>query len=69
MTPYVSISPRATNVNYLDLDLGVSSNHPTTVEEARSLGEKYFFHNYENLVKVKSTIDPYNVSPILREIL
>jgi len=61
MTPYVSNSPRASYVNYLDLDLGVAPNGTATVEEARSWGEKYFVHNYDRLVKVKSTIDPYNV--------
>jgi len=61
MTPYVSNSPRASYVNYLDLDLGVAPNGTATVEEARSWGEKYFVHNYDRLVKIKSTIDPYNV--------
>ena len=61
MAPYVSNSPRAAYVNYPDLDLGVAPNGTATVEEARSWGEKYFVHNYDRLVKVKSTIDPYNV--------
>ena len=61
MTPYVSNSPRASYVNYLDLDLGVAPNGTTTVEEARSWGEKYYVDNYDRLVKVKSRIDPYNV--------
>jgi len=61
LTPYVSSSPRASYVNYLDLDLGVAPNGTATVEEARSWGEKYFVNNYDRLVKVKSTIDPYNV--------
>jgi len=61
MTPYVSNSPRAAYVNYIDLDLGIARNGTATVEEARSWGEKYFVHNYDRLVKVKSKIDPYNV--------
>ena len=61
MTPYVSNSPRTSYVNYLDLDLGVAANGTATVEEGRSWGEKYYVHNYDRLVKVKSTIDPYNV--------
>ena len=61
MTPYVSNSPRASYVNFVDLDLGVAPNGTATVEEARSWGEKYFADNYDKLVKVKSTIDPNNV--------
>lgn len=61
LTPYVSSSPRASYVNYLDLDLGVAPNGTATVEEGRSWGEKYFVNNYDRLVKIKSTIDPYNV--------
>lgn len=61
MAPYVSNSPRAAYVNYLDLDLGVAPNGTATVEEGRSWGEKYFVNNYDRLVKVKSAIDPNNV--------
>eukprot|EP00253_Pinus_taeda_P032676 PITA_32676 len=61
MAPYVSDSPRAAYVNYLDLDLGVAPNGMDTVEEGRSWGEKYFVNNYDRLVKIKSTIDPNNV--------
>eukprot|EP00253_Pinus_taeda_P030902 PITA_30902 len=61
MAAYVSNSPRAAYVNYLDLDLGVAPNGTDTVEEGRSWGEKYFVNNYDRLVKIKSTIDPNNV--------
>ncbi|GLJ16640.1 hypothetical protein SUGI_0285610 [Cryptomeria japonica] len=61
MSPYVSHSPRAAYVNYLDLDLGFSSSGSSSVEEARSWGEKYFLGNFDRLVKVKSQVDPHNV--------
>ncbi|KAH9289370.1 hypothetical protein KI387_033487 [Taxus chinensis] len=58
MTPYVSKSPRAAYVNYLDLDLG---NGSSTVEQARSWGEKYFGDNFDRLVQVKTEFDPNNI--------
>uniref|UniRef100_A0A0D6QUL3 FAD-binding PCMH-type domain-containing protein n=1 Tax=Araucaria cunninghamii TaxID=56994 RepID=A0A0D6QUL3_ARACU len=61
MTPYVSKSPRAAYVNYIDLDLGSAPNGTATVQEARSWGESYFGANYDRLVTVKTKIDPYNV--------
>lgn len=62
MSPYVSMSPRAAYVNYPDLDLGSAPfNGTSSVEEARKWGEKYFLHNFDRLVQVKSRVDPLNV--------
>jgi hypothetical protein len=62
MTPYVSMFPRAAYVNYPDLDLGSAPfNGTSSVEEARAWGEKYFLHNFNRLVQVKSRVDPRNV--------
>jgi len=44
-------------------------NGTVVVEEVRSQGEKYCFHNYVRLVKVKSTIDTYNVFTTSQNIL
>ncbi|KAH9294349.1 hypothetical protein KI387_040447, partial [Taxus chinensis] len=54
MEPYVSHSPRAAYVNYLDLDLGSAFNGSATVEEARAWGDKYFHGNFDRLVKAKT---------------
>lgn len=74
MAPYVSKSPRAAYVNYIDLDLGVMGSRMNqgggttgagkcsgAVEAARAWGEKYFLGNYERLVRAKTIIDPDNV--------
>ncbi|XP_057844431.2 berberine bridge enzyme-like D-1 [Cryptomeria japonica] len=62
MTPYVSNSPRAAYVNYVDLDLGhASANGTSTVEQAQSWGEKYFGGNFLRLVQIKTKFDPNNV--------
>ncbi|OVA19939.1 FAD linked oxidase [Macleaya cordata] len=68
MTPFVSTGPRAAYVNYLDLDLGeMNLLNGTTVmasdavKIARVWGEKYFFKNYDRLVRAKTLIDPNNV--------
>ncbi|KAK2966924.1 hypothetical protein RJ640_013467 [Escallonia rubra] len=66
MTPYVSSSPRAAYINYMDLDLGVTDllnngGANDAVEEARVWGEKYFLNNYDRLVRAKTVIDPDNV--------
>ncbi|KAK3121074.1 hypothetical protein QOZ80_8BG0645640 [Eleusine coracana subsp. coracana] len=75
MGPYVSNSPRAAYINYMDLDLGTnnwssswiddggdgdSSPNPE-VEAARVWGERYFLGNYDRLVRAKTLIDPDNV--------
>ncbi|XP_076917304.1 berberine bridge enzyme-like D-2 [Bidens hawaiensis] len=68
MTPYVARSPRATYVNYMDVDVGVMNwiktkveSNDDAVEMCREWGEKYFGNNYDRLVKAKTQIDPYNV--------
>ncbi|XP_059065207.1 berberine bridge enzyme-like 26 [Cryptomeria japonica] len=60
MEPYVSSSPRAAYVNFLDLDLGSSCNGQASIEEARVWGENYFDANFDRLVKAKTQVDPYN---------
>ncbi|XP_059063673.1 berberine bridge enzyme-like D-2 [Cryptomeria japonica] len=57
MEPYVSHSPRAAYINFLDLDLGTSHD---SVEEARVWGEKYFGANFDRLVDAKTQVDPAN---------
>ncbi|KAK3122777.1 hypothetical protein QOZ80_8AG0618160 [Eleusine coracana subsp. coracana] len=75
MGPYVSNSPRAAYINYMDLDLGTnnwssaiddggdgeSSSPNPEVEAARVWGERYFLSNYDRLVRAKTLIDPDNV--------
>ncbi|KAL5708918.1 cinnamyl-alcohol dehydrogenase [Ranunculus cassubicifolius] len=60
MTPYVSNSPRASYLNYRDLDLGVNKDVNTSYEEAKVWGEKYFGVNFQRLALVKSKVDPEN---------
>lgn len=61
MTPFVP-SPRASYVNVIDLDLGISSgSNDDEVEMARVWGEKYFSHNYDRLVRAKTQIDPNHI--------
>ncbi|GLJ10653.1 hypothetical protein SUGI_0132510 [Cryptomeria japonica] len=62
MTHYVSKSPRGAYVNYIDLDLGhASANGTSTVQQAKSWGEKYFGVNFFRLVHVKTKFDPNNI--------
>nr|GMD26146.1 reticuline oxidase-like [Ipomoea batatas] len=64
MTPYVSSSPRAAYVNYIDFDLGILENMDDdgdVVEKSRGWGEMYFLKNYDRLVRAKTMIDPLNV--------
>ncbi|KAL9437477.1 hypothetical protein AB3S75_023359 [Citrus x aurantiifolia] len=67
MTPFVSWSPRAAYINYMDIDLGemelINSSFPSkdAVEIARVWGEKYLLKNYDRLVKAKTIIDPNNI--------
>ncbi|WCJ24354.1 FAD-binding Berberine family protein [Euphorbia peplus] len=60
MTPYVSKNPRSAFLNYRDLDIGVNSWGPKSIEEGDIYGHKYFGVNYERLVKVKTAVDPTN---------
>lgn len=57
MEPSVTHSPRASYVNFLDLDLGTGQG---SVEEARIWGEKYFGANFDRLVDAKTKVDPAN---------
>ncbi|POO01103.1 Xanthine dehydrogenase C subunit [Trema orientale] len=61
MTPYVSTNPRGAYLNYRDLDLGKNNEEgPTSYEQARIWGEKYFGNNFKRLVHVKTKVDPMN---------
>ncbi|OAY47184.1 berberine bridge enzyme-like 13 [Manihot esculenta] len=60
MTPYVSMFPRAAYVNYRDLDLGMNKKTNTSFMEAAAWGNKYFKHNFNRLVRVKTKVDPEN---------
>ncbi|KAL5708330.1 cinnamyl-alcohol dehydrogenase [Ranunculus cassubicifolius] len=60
MTPYVSKSPRASYLNYKDLDLGVNDDVSTSYLETSAWGSKYFKNNFERLMSVKSKVDPEN---------
>jgi hypothetical protein len=54
---HVSRNPRRAYVNYNDLDIGVG----TTYQEASTTwGRRYFNHNFERLVKIKTLVDPNN---------
>lgn len=57
MGPYVSKNPRASYVNYRDLDLGVNGNG-SSYSSARVWGVKYFKKNFERLARVKGRVDP-----------
>ncbi|KAL8512700.1 hypothetical protein ACS0TY_018990 [Phlomoides rotata] len=61
LTPYVENSPRASYLNYKDLDLGV--NNPTgktSYAQASVWGRKYFKNNFDRLIRVKTDVDPKN---------
>lgn len=67
MAPYVSSTPRAAYINYMDFDLGVMQalssavQVDNAVDVARVWGEKYFLKNYDRLVRAKTMIDPFNI--------
>lgn len=58
MTPYVSKNPRASFLNYRDIEIGVNLNG--TLEEGKVYGSKYFKGNFDRLVDVKTRFDPHN---------
>ncbi|KAE7996035.1 hypothetical protein FH972_000784 [Carpinus fangiana] len=60
MAPYVSKSPRASYVNYRDLDIGSNGKGNTSYRMASIWGNKYFKNNFDRLVRVKTTVDPAN---------
>uniref|UniRef100_A0A7N0TN83 FAD-binding PCMH-type domain-containing protein n=1 Tax=Kalanchoe fedtschenkoi TaxID=63787 RepID=A0A7N0TN83_KALFE len=53
-TPYVSSSPRATYLNYRDLDIG------TNAGGNKQFGYMYFKKNFDRLIKIKTAVDPDN---------
>ncbi|KAH0453809.1 hypothetical protein IEQ34_018133 [Dendrobium chrysotoxum] len=62
MTPYVSKNPRATYLNYRDLDIGTDvMGNKTTYWEARRWGECYYKGNFKRLALVKGEVDPNNM--------
>ncbi|XP_022152442.1 berberine bridge enzyme-like 18 [Momordica charantia] len=61
LTPFVSKNPRATYLNYRDLDIGMNNkNGCTSYEKASVWGLKYFKGNFKRLVRVKIKVDPTN---------
>jgi len=46
--------------NYRDLDLGMTKNTDTSIEEASVWGTKYFKDYFYRLVHVKTKVDPDN---------
>lgn len=60
MKPYVSHSPRASYVNYRDLDLGINKKLNTSYSEAVIWGRKYFKKNFKRLARTKTRTDPHN---------
>ncbi|XP_010667595.2 berberine bridge enzyme-like 8 [Beta vulgaris subsp. vulgaris] len=61
MTPYVSKYPRQAYFNYRDLDLGVNKHDGiSSFLEGMKYGIQYFKDNYDNLVKIKTIVDPDN---------
>ncbi|XWS61137.1 hypothetical protein CRYUN_Cryun07bG0099700 [Craigia yunnanensis] len=60
MSSFVSKSPRATYINYRDLDIGTNNEGNTSYTQASIWGRKYFKNNFDRLVLVKTMIDPEN---------
>ncbi|MCO5566800.1 hypothetical protein L7F22_020481 [Adiantum nelumboides] len=58
MARFVSHSPRAAYVNYIDLDLGTSSS---SAQAESSWGQSYFLSNFARLAHIKAQFDPFNV--------
>nr|GLL30139.1 berberine bridge enzyme-like 8 isoform X1 [Ipomoea trifida] len=49
MTPFVSRNPRASFLNYRDLDLGINHNGPQSYSEGMEYGLKYFKGNFDRI--------------------
>ncbi|CAI9111457.1 OLC1v1011679C1 [Oldenlandia corymbosa var. corymbosa] len=60
MEPFVSKSPRASYLNYRDIDLGMNSQDYDYYISSSSWGEKYFKDNFHRLALVKAKVDPHN---------
>ncbi|CAL4970413.1 unnamed protein product [Urochloa decumbens] len=61
MAAYASSGPRASYVNFRDLDLGINVDGETSYEKARGWGEMYFGGNFRRLAMVKAEVDPEQV--------
>ena len=63
-TPYVSENPRATYLNFRDLDIGTNNlkneGGTTSITQASIWGTKYFKNNFYRLIQVKTRVDPTN---------
>lgn len=62
-TPYVSKNPRATYLNFKDLDIGTNNLNEggtTSITQASIWGTKYFKNNFYRLIQVKTRVDPTN---------
>ncbi|XP_068657275.1 berberine bridge enzyme-like 26 [Aristolochia californica] len=60
MTPHVSKYPRASYLNYRDLDLGTNPKGNSNYFLSSIWGEKYFQGNYRRLALVKAKVDKCN---------
>ncbi|KAL0727421.1 hypothetical protein Bca4012_023514 [Brassica carinata] len=61
MSGFVARSPRGAYINLRDLDLGVYvGDKRSKYEEGKSWGVKYFKNNFERLVRVKTSVDPFD---------
>ncbi|XP_050370073.1 berberine bridge enzyme-like 14 [Argentina anserina] len=58
MTPHVSKNPREAFLNYRDIDIG--TNTRDEYKEGEVYGFKYFKHNFDRLVQIKTKVDPDN---------
>ncbi|KAG7542104.1 FAD linked oxidase N-terminal [Arabidopsis thaliana x Arabidopsis arenosa] len=61
MSEFVAKSPRGAYLNLRDLDLGMYvGGKGSKYEEGKSWGVKYFKNNFERLVRVKTSVDPFD---------
>lgn len=61
MSEFVASSPRGAYINLRDLDLGIYvGGKRSKYEEGKSWGVKYFKNNFERLVRVKTSVDPFD---------
>lgn len=61
MSEFVARSPRGAYINLRDLDLGMYvGGKRSKYEEGKSWGVKYFKNNFERLVRVKTSVDPFD---------
>lgn len=61
MSEFVAKSPRGAYINLRDLDLGMYVGvEKSKYEEGKIWGVKYFKNNFERLVRVKTSVDPFD---------